>query len=62
MPAALRIVRMASAVRPWWPITSPRSLGRTRNSNTVTCDLFAFDRTDLNLVGIIHERFAIACY
>jgi hypothetical protein len=31
MPTALRIVRIAWAVRPWRPITCPRSLLWTRN-------------------------------
>src|ERR1700730_9109155 len=38
IPAAPRSVRMALAVRPWRPITLPRSSGCTRNSRTVTCE------------------------
>ena len=30
MPAAPRIMQMHSAIRPWRPITFPRSLGRAR--------------------------------
>jgi hypothetical protein len=37
MPAAPRMQRMDLAIRPWRPITFPRSLGWTRNSNTVIC-------------------------
>src|SRR5262249_61933900 len=37
IPAAPRMVRMDLAVRPWRPITFPRSLGWTRSSSTVTC-------------------------
>src|SRR5215470_4965737 len=36
IPAAPSSVRMALAVRPWRPITLPRSSGWTRNSRTVT--------------------------
>src|ERR1700675_157028 len=38
IPAAPRSVRMALAVRPWRPITLPRSSGCTRSSRTVTCE------------------------
>src|SRR5207302_10405962 len=38
IPAAPKSVRTALAVRPWRPITFPKSSGCTRNSNTVTCD------------------------
>src|SRR5437899_6675838 len=38
IPAAPSSVRIAFAVRPWRPITLPRSSGWTRNSSTVTCD------------------------
>src|SRR5574340_146764 len=37
MPAAARSVRIDLAVRPWRPITLPRSSGATRSSNTVIC-------------------------
>src|SRR5258705_493941 len=46
IPAAPRSVRIALAVRPWRPMTFPRSSGWTRNSRTVTCDpSTAFTRT-----------------
>jgi hypothetical protein len=41
-------------MRPSRPITLPMSVGWTRNSRTVTCS--PSNRTDLNLVGIIHQR------
>jgi hypothetical protein len=41
-------------MRPWRPITIPRSQGWTRNSKYG--HLFPFDDTDLNLVGFIYER------
>jgi len=37
MPAAPKIVRRASAVRPCRPITLPTSSGWTHNSSTITC-------------------------
>jgi hypothetical protein len=59
-PTLLRITRIASTVRPWRPITFHRSLGWTRNSNYD--NLLTFDRTDLNLVGVMHERLCNRLY
>src|SRR3989442_11218019 len=58
IPAAPRIVRMDFAVRPWRPITFPRSLGWTRSSSTVTCSPSTARTTTWS--GLSTSAFAIA--
>ena len=60
MPTALRIVRMALALRPWCPITIPEV---TRvDAQLEHGNLLAFNRADLNLVGVIHEGLCDCLY
>jgi hypothetical protein len=56
MPAAPKIVRRASAVRPCRPITLPTSSGWTHSTSTINrCP--STDRTS-NLFGMVHESLS----
>jgi hypothetical protein len=60
MPTALRIVRMARAVRPWRADYFPEVT--LVDAQLEHGNLLAFDRTDMNLIGVVHQCFCDCFY